>query len=158
MSSIPQFPFSRSRINEICYKCQQKFLFCLSFRSSLGLSEQGCVDLRRVLQCSSKLGQAQLPSPPPEAHAVASHAAPGTQRDICQCLGHSLKLYLLKFFFIISPLDGSDVIQQWSQFNMGALPSGPSLSDERKTESQPSGQAAVSGRCSVVMAGCFVSI
>lgn len=28
---------------------------------------------------------------------------------------------------------------------MGALPSGPSLSDERKTEGQPSGQAAVSG-------------
>lgn len=84
--------------------------FYFVFRSSLGLSEQGCVDLRRVLQCSSKLGQAQLPSPPPEAHTVASHAAPGTHpvpQYICQCLGYFLKLHLLKFlmaqfFFIIS--------------------------------------------------------
>lgn len=60
---------------------------------------------------------------------------------------------MAQFFFIISPLDGSDVIQQRSQFNMGALPTGPSLSDERKTEGQPSGQAAVSGRCSVVTEG-----
>lgn len=50
-----------------------------------------------------------------------------------------------RFPYIPSP-DGADVIQQRSQLHMGALASGPGVSDERQTEGQPSGQAAVSGR------------
>ena len=50
----------------------------------------------------------------------------------------------LQVFFVISLADGSDFIQQWSQFHMGALSSGPGLRDEWETQGQPSGQAAVS--------------
>lgn len=45
--------------------------------------------------------------------------------------------------FFISPTDGSDVIQQRSEFNMGALTSGPCVCDEWKTQGQPSGQITV---------------
>lgn len=53
-------------------------------------------------------------------------------------------LYRFLLHFI---LDGSDIIRQWCQFNMGALSSGPGLCDEWKTQSQPSGQTAVSFYC-----------
>lgn len=46
--------------------------------------------------------------------------------------------------FYFFPTDGSDLVQQWSKFNLGALHSGPDVDDECKTQSQPSGQAAVS--------------
>lgn len=49
-----------------------------------------------------------------------------------------------KYFSFYLPVDGSDIIQQWSKFNMGALSSGPILCDEWKAQSQPSGQTAVS--------------
>lgn len=52
--------------------------------------------------------------------------------------------------FLIPSLDGSDLIQQWSKFNMGTLASGPSISDERETEGQPSGQTTVSDCCGEV--------
>lgn len=48
---------------------------------------------------------------------------------------------LLSFWFHI---DGSDIIQQWCKFYMGALPPGPCICDERETQGQPSGQTAVS--------------
>lgn len=44
-------------------------------------------------------------------------------------------------------LDGPDVIQQRSKFNMGALSSGPCVCNEWKTQGQPSGQTAVSHYC-----------
>lgn len=49
-----------------------------------------------------------------------------------------------KYFSFYLPVDGSDIIQQWSKFNMGALSSGPIFCDEWKAQSQPSGQTAVS--------------
>lgn len=160
MSSIPKFPFSRSQINEICYKWQKKFLFCLldprwaSVNRGVLICDECCSVHRSLGRHSSQVRHLRHTPWPPTQLQVHS---------VIYCMSMPVflfffKLYLLKFlmaqfFFIISPLDGSDVIQQWSQFNMGALPSGPSLSDEWKTEGQPSGQAAVSGRCSVVMEG-----
>lgn len=44
-------------------------------------------------------------------------------------------------------VDGSDIIQQWCKFNLGALSSGPCLCDEWETQGQPSGQTAVSRCC-----------
>lgn len=54
-------------------------------------------------------------------------------------------------FLLHVTLDGSDVIQQWCKFNMGALPSGPCICDEWKTQGQPSGQTAVSHYCLKIM-------
>ena len=56
-------------------------------------------------------------------------------------------LYRFLFRFTV---DGSDVIQQRSKFNMGALSSGPCVCNERKTQGQPSGQTAVSHYCSKI--------
>lgn len=200
------------------------FFFLFLLRASLGLCEQGCVDLRWVLQRSPEPGQTQLTSPTPDAHAVASHAATGNDSragNICffvgnelseaemsswssspctwssltagshsagQCLfaqeksiDHSCTSDLTELYWFLSrnrkclfrkgpvsspsascsgnqwvtlyrflfhfTLDGPDVIQQRSKFNMGALSSGPRVCNEWKTQGQPSGQTAVSHYC-----------
>lgn len=200
------------------------FFSLFLLRASLGLCEQGCVDLRWVLQRSPEPGQTQLTSPTPDAHAVASHAATGNDShagNICFFVGNELSeaemsswssspctwclwlqvhiqqasVFLLKrnlsttvvhqisqscidfcpeiesvysgkdllaarqhpaveingshynrFLFHFT-LDGPDVIQQRSKFNMGALSSGPRVCNEWKTQGQPSGQTAVSHYC-----------
>lgn len=48
------------------------------------------------------------------------------------------------YYYYYFHIDGSDVIQQWCKFNMGALASGSCFCDEWKTQGQPSGQTAVS--------------
>lgn len=48
-------------------------------RASLGLGEPRRADMRRVLQCSPQPREAQLASPPPDAHTVARHATAGTK-------------------------------------------------------------------------------
>ena len=40
--------------------------------------------------------------------------------------------------------DGSDIIQQWGQLDMGALSPGPRGCYEREAQGQPPGQSAVS--------------
>lgn len=53
--------------------------FAFPFRASLGLGEQRRADMWWVLQCSPQPRQAQLASPPPDAHTVACHATAGTK-------------------------------------------------------------------------------
>jgi hypothetical protein len=42
-------------------------------------------------------------------------------------------------------IDGSDIVQQWVQLHLGALPSGSLVYLEWKTQGQPPGQSPVSG-------------
>lgn len=119
-----------------------------------------------MLQRSPQPGEAQLASPPPDAHTVARHTAAGKKKkkssptqtlllstlrgyahDYCgselHCLGPNQEAV---FFHFILTLDGSNIVRQRRKFNLGALSPGSRLCDEWQTQSQPSGQTAVSHR------------
>lgn len=142
-------------------------------RASLGLGEPRRADMWWVLQCSPQPGEAQLTSPPPDAHTMARHATAGTKAkhkmyfsDIEVFAQHCWRIFFFRvtvglsytvqeeikkhcvgfFHFIFTP-DGSNIVRQWRKFNLGALSPGSNLCDEWQTQSQPSGQTAVSHSC-----------
>lgn len=55
-----------------------------------------------------------------------------------------MKTHGVGFFHFIFTPDGSNIVRQRCKFNLGALSLGSSLCDEWQTQSQPSGQTAVS--------------
>lgn len=71
----------------------------------------------------------------------------GYAHDYCgselHCLGPNQEAV---FFHFILTLDGSNIVRQRRKFNLGALSPGSRLCDEWQTQSQPSGQTAVSHR------------
>lgn len=70
-----------------------------------------------------------------------SHDYSGSERH---CLGPNQEAVLSHF--ILTLLDGPNIVRQRRKFNLGALSPGSRLCDEWQTQSQPSGQTAVSHR------------